>query len=633
VLILALARLAMTVTVGVTYVWPLDVPVAPTSTFGEYRSRHFHGGLDLSTHETIGYPVHAPAEGEAVRVRASGAGYGRALYLLMVDGRTAVFGHLDGFAPPLQAWVDSVQQATGKYEQDLVPPRGRFHFARGEIVAWSGGSGAGPPHLHIELREGDTGINPWRFGLTPPDSVPPTLAALWVYPATAAGRVDGDARAHRYPLHQTAAGPTLEKPITVRGPIRAAVEAWDRTQARPNELGVYVMNASLDGNSVYEARFDSVSWLFAPEAEVVFDPVARSFGHTSAYALTPPPQLECLALHRASPSWAAPDGTHTLEITAEDVAGNRTRARVTLVWSPQAPPPAPAPRKARHVPAAGIEMDELREGLAIRSTGGAPIEVTPSLLPEPIPPSPTTGERVFGIDSIFRGSVDVTSGASQRHLLVGEITPGLSQTLRSADGQFSLSFEKGSAFDRQTVTLETWGAGAGAMYHVEPDWMPLGDAVTVRLRLPDGWLSAHTGIFRMSGHEMHFVGGADSADTRILSGSSRNLGTFTIERDTIGPRAGEARVVAPRHPPAPGTRVPPTEVRWKAADAKSGVDASGFHLVIDGRLEPAEFDPEGGILSWRPHGASARPGWHEYELTVTDHLDNATTKKGRFRLP
>jgi hypothetical protein len=413
--------------------------------------------------------------------------------------------------------------------------------------------------------------------------------------------------------------------------VRAAVEAWDRTQARPNQLGVYEVTAALDGNPVYEARFDSVSWLFAPEAEAAFDPVARSFGHTSAYALTPP-KLECLAIRRASPAWSQTAGSHTLEIAAADVAGNRTQARATLVWSDEAPASAVASRKAARHGGGGIELDELREGLAVRSTSGVPVEVTPAL-PEPVPASLTSGERVFGIDSSFLGTVSVVSGSSERHLLVGEVAPGWSQTFRSADGQFVLRFDNGSAFDHQTVTLETWGSGRGASYHAEPDWMPLGDPVTVRLRLPDGWPSKHTGIFRMSGHEMRFVGGADSADAKILSGSSRNLGTFTVERDTIGPRVGEPRVFAPKRPPAPGTRVPAPEVRWSAADGLSGVDASGFHLVVDGKLEPAEYDPEGGRLSWRPHGSSAAAGWHAYELTVTDRLDNSTRKSGRFRLP
>jgi hypothetical protein len=626
VLIVSLARLALTVTVGVTYVWPLDVPVAPTSTFGEYRSRHFHGGLDLSTQETVGYPVHAPAEGVAVRVRASGGGYGRALYLLMVDGRIAVFAHLDGFAPPLQAWMDSVQQATGKYEQDLEPPRGRFHFARGDTVAWSGSSGAGPAHLHIELRDGDTGLNPWRFGLAPPDTVPPTLAALWLYPATAAGRVEGETRARRYPFRQTAAGPVLDKPIAVRGPVRAAVEAWDRTQARPNQLGIYALTAALDGVPLYEARFDSVSWLFADEAEAVFDPVARGFGHTSAYSLTPPPQLECMALRRKSPSWTAVPGTHALELTADDALGNRTKAHATLVWSDSANvvPPVPARRGG-----GGIELEELCEGLAVRSASGAHVEISPEL-PEPIR---ATNERVFAIDSSFLGTVNITSGGATRHLLVGEVAPGWSQTFRSADGQFSLRFDKGSAFDHQTVTLESWGSGTGAAYHVEPEWMPLGDPVRVRFRLPDGWPRKHSGIFRLSGREMSFVGGADSAEARILSGTTRNLGTFTVERDTIAPRVGEARVFAPRHPPAPGTRLQPREVRWRAADNKSGLEASSFRLMVDGKLEPAEWDPEGSRLSWRPHGTSATAGWHTYDLAVTDRLDNSTRKSGRFRLP
>jgi hypothetical protein len=131
---------------------------------------------------------------------------------------------------------------------------------------------------------------------------------------------------------------------------------------------------------------------------------------------------------------------------------------------------------------------------------------------------------------------------------------------------------------------------------------------------------------------MRFVGGADSSESGFLSGSSRNLGTFTVERDTIAPRVGEARVFAAKRAPAPGTRVPPTEVRWSAMDARSGVDASGFHLVIDAKLEPAEFDPEGGRLSWRP-GPNVVSGFHQYELTVTDRLDNSITKRGRFRLP
>ena len=77
------------------YAWPLDVPPVLTSTFGEFRAHHFHGGIDFSTGRRLGLPVRALADGSVVRVRASGVGYGRAVYLLLDDGRTAVYAHLD----------------------------------------------------------------------------------------------------------------------------------------------------------------------------------------------------------------------------------------------------------------------------------------------------------------------------------------------------------------------------------------------------------------------------------------------------------------------------------------------------------------------------------------------------------
>src|SRR5512146_1814478 len=87
--------------------------------FGEPREGHFHGGLDLSTGRQVGAEVLAPQSGWVERVHASGVGYGRSLYIRTTDGRLIVFGHLDAYEPALAAYVDSVQCATGDYEQDL----------------------------------------------------------------------------------------------------------------------------------------------------------------------------------------------------------------------------------------------------------------------------------------------------------------------------------------------------------------------------------------------------------------------------------------------------------------------------------------------------------------------------------
>src|SRR5210317_1265062 len=91
-------RWAQTCLLGAAYLWPLSEAPVLTSTYGEHRANHFHGGIDLSTGQRNGLPVRAIADGYVIRVRASGVGYGRAVYQLLDDGNTAVYGHLDAFA-------------------------------------------------------------------------------------------------------------------------------------------------------------------------------------------------------------------------------------------------------------------------------------------------------------------------------------------------------------------------------------------------------------------------------------------------------------------------------------------------------------------------------------------------------
>ena len=119
---------------------PLDPPLRLTGTFGELRGGHFHGGVDFSTGGGIGRPVYAALSGTIERVRTSGAGYGRSLYLRSRDGRLLVYGHLDQFVQPIAEYVEAFQDSTGQYEQDLWPDAARFHFRAGDLLAWSGRS-------------------------------------------------------------------------------------------------------------------------------------------------------------------------------------------------------------------------------------------------------------------------------------------------------------------------------------------------------------------------------------------------------------------------------------------------------------------------------------------------------------
>ena len=71
---------------------PLAPPLIVTGGFGEYRVGHFHAGFDFGTGGKVGRPVFAPLAGHVERIRASGVGYGRSIYLRTRDGRLIQFG-------------------------------------------------------------------------------------------------------------------------------------------------------------------------------------------------------------------------------------------------------------------------------------------------------------------------------------------------------------------------------------------------------------------------------------------------------------------------------------------------------------------------------------------------------------
>ena len=261
-LLLAAASLPASAQEG-SLVWPLRLAPALSSTFGESRSRAFHAGIDLKTWGETGHPVQALADGYIWRVRTSPWGYGRALYQKLADGRIVVYAHLEGFAAPVAERVQQAQQQRGRYSVDLYFEAGEIPVLGGSVIAWSGESGAGPPHLHLELRDADNvAINPLLHGFAIADTIAPTLQRVAITPHGHNAQVEGGHDPYVLNLRwQPSRGEFIGvRAVQVLGPVSISALVYDRADAAPNKLAPYRATLHIDGDPVFAVRYERVGY-------------------------------------------------------------------------------------------------------------------------------------------------------------------------------------------------------------------------------------------------------------------------------------------------------------------------------------------------------------------------------------
>lgn len=121
--------------------WPVNGQIV--SRFGDRSDPlsgegGFHAGVDLQA--SMGTPVHAAADGIVSAAQFANR-YGRAILIDHGNGMTTLYAHLSGF--------------------EVVPGE---EVRRGQLIGHSGASGrVSGPHLHFEVRQGGTPVNPARY--------------------------------------------------------------------------------------------------------------------------------------------------------------------------------------------------------------------------------------------------------------------------------------------------------------------------------------------------------------------------------------------------------------------------------------------------------------------------------------
>lgn len=239
-----------------SYVWPLSIANGISSTFQEFRSNHFHAGIDLRTFQKTGFPVLAVADGTIEKIIVSWRGIGLAVYLTHRDGNTSLYGHLEKFCARIESLVALERRRSGKkyFGQYTLPAP--LAVRQGEIIAFSGESGFGFPHLHLEIRDKLAGaVNPLSLiGNQPDDNHAPRLKGF-VLRSCGDFPVNGDLGEFYFKLRKKGPLYAPAAPIEVSGPFDLALHAYDLAGSR-HKVAPYSLQAYLDGQLYYQVTFE-----------------------------------------------------------------------------------------------------------------------------------------------------------------------------------------------------------------------------------------------------------------------------------------------------------------------------------------------------------------------------------------
>ncbi|GET45778.1 M23 family metallopeptidase [Capnocytophaga felis] len=241
---------------------PLDIPLLLSGNFGELRPNHFHAGVDFKTQGREGLNIYAVKEGYVSRIKVSAYGYGKALYITHPNGYTSVYGHLQKFAPAIEAYIKKQQYARKSFEIDVYPKENELVVKKKQLVGLGGntGSSAGP-HLHFEIRDANSNaLNPLLYGYEIKDNIPPDVYQVMAYPLGREAQVNQSQLPQTVKLVKQADGSYVADKIFANGMIGFGLQSIDKQNDTHHQNGVYKVSLAVNGETHFQYVFDKLSF-------------------------------------------------------------------------------------------------------------------------------------------------------------------------------------------------------------------------------------------------------------------------------------------------------------------------------------------------------------------------------------
>lgn len=324
-----------------SYGWPLKENYGISATFGESRNDHFHAGIDLSTNGDTGLPVLAIEDGTIYRMKVQKRAYGRALYIQHAGGTVSVYAHLESYSSDLgleQKYQSRAEELGTPYVGDIFvdPP---IPVKKGDTVAFSGETGAGLPHLHLELRRTESDpVNPLDNGFSDLlDPVPPTFQACYLYPLDADSSVDGELETTTLRLQKQDSVFAPDHIPIIHGDFLlsvsvydAALRAYHRTPKR--------ISYSVDDQPVFAIDFDAFSYTQPEGFGLVYDlgkPGPWYYEYPILLAKLPGADVPFIKTATPFSARKLSPGLHHITLQASDANDNTSIARIDFLRNAQ----------------------------------------------------------------------------------------------------------------------------------------------------------------------------------------------------------------------------------------------------------------------------------------------------------
>ena len=247
------------------FISPVRIPLSLSSNFGELRTDHFHSGIDIKTQGVTGKEVVAAADGYVYRITVSPGGFGKALYLRHPNGYSTVYAHLEKFTPEIDEYLISRQYEEKSFMVTLWPPKERFRFEQGDVIAYSGNSGSSSgPHLHYEIRksDGEIPVNPFLFEFGISDRIKPVIDRLVIYPISKNTLINNQNKTLKLDVSGGNGKFSLssKNKISISGPAGFGFRAYDFINNTGNRFSVHSIQLKIDNMQVFNYVMDEFSY-------------------------------------------------------------------------------------------------------------------------------------------------------------------------------------------------------------------------------------------------------------------------------------------------------------------------------------------------------------------------------------